>query len=165
MTGLEGAVAGAIVGFSLPLSSFPSKAAARAEQRISPFALFFVVPVFTFFNGGIVLDFVPADPQAWSVAIGIAIALIVGKPLGILGGTLLALRLRIGTLPPDTSLRDLFGVALLAGVGFTMSLFIVGAAFDAAPIAATAKLAVVSSSAIAALLGILSFNLRRSVGR
>ena len=111
------------------------------------------------------LDFVPADPQAWSVAIGIAIALIVGKPLGILGGTLLALRLRIGTLPPDTSLRDLFGVALLAGVGFTMSLFIVGAAFDAAPIAATAKLAVVSSSAIAALLGILSFNLRRSVGR
>ena len=165
MTGLEGAVAGAIVGFSLPLSSFPSKAAARAERRISPFALFFVVPVFTFFNGGIVLDFVPADPQAWSVAIGIAIALIVGKPLGILGGTLLALRLRIGTLPPDTSLRDLFGVALLAGVGFTMSLFIVGAAFDAAPIAATAKLAVVSSSAIAALLGILSFNLRRSVGR
>ena len=123
------------------------------------------MPVFTFFNGGIVLDFVPADPQAWSVAIGIAIALIVGKPLGILGGTLLALRLRIGTLPPDTSLRDLFGVALLAGVGFTMSLFIVGAAFDAAPIAATAKLAVVSSSAIAALLGILSFNLRRSVGR
>ena len=77
ITGLEGAVAGAIVGFSLPLSAFPPKAAARAERRISPFALFFVVPLFTFFNGGVVLDFVSADPQAWSVAIGISIALIV----------------------------------------------------------------------------------------
>ena len=160
LTGLEGAIAGAIVGFSLPLSSFPPRATARAVRRVSPFALFFVVPIFTFFNGGVMLDFVPADPQAWSVAVGIAIALIVGKPLGILGGTLLALRLRIGTLPPDTSMRDVFGVSLLAGVGFTMSLFIVGAAFDATPIAATAKLAVVSSSASAAFLGIIAFKMR-----
>ena len=133
LTGLEGAIAGAIVGFSLPLSSFPPRATARAERRVSP---------------------------AWSVAIGIAIALIVGKPLGILGGTLLALRLGIGTLPPGTSMRDVIRVSLLAGVGFTMSLFIVGAAFDATPIAATAKLAVVSSSAFAALLGIIAFKMR-----
>ncbi len=159
-TGIEGAIAGAIVGFSLPLSSFPSKAAEGTERRISPFALFFVVPIFTFFNGGVVLDFVPADSQARSVAIGIMIALIVGKPLGILGGTLLALRLRIGTLPPDLSMRDVLGVALLAGVGFTMSLFIVGAAFDATPIAATAKLAVVGSSVVAALLGMIAFKIR-----
>ncbi len=160
MTGIEGAIAGAIVGFSLPLSSFPSKAAEGTERRISPFALFFVVPIFTFFNGGVVLDFVPADSQARSVAIGIMIALIVGKPLGILSGTLLALRLRIGTLPPDLSMRDVLGVALLAGVGFTMSLFIVGAAFDATSIAATAKLAVVSSSVVAALLGMIAFKIR-----
>ena len=160
MTGLEGAVAGAIVGLSLPLSSFPPRATARAERRVSPVALFFVVPIFTFFNGGVMMDFPPADPQAWSVAIGIAIALIVGKPLGILGGTLLALRLGIGTLPPGTSMRDFTRVALLAGVGFTMSLFIVGAAFDATPIAATAKLAVAGSSAVAALLGIIAFKMR-----
>jgi NhaA family Na+:H+ antiporter len=86
--------------------------------------------------------------------------LIVGKPLGILGGTLLALRLGIGTLPPGTSMRDVIRVSLLAGVGFTMSLFIVGAAFDATPIAAMAKLAVVSSSAFAALLGIIAFKMR-----
>ena len=106
------------------------------------------------------LDFFPADPQAWSVAIGIAMALIVGKPLGLLAGTLLALRLGIGTLPPGTSMRDVIGVALLSGVGFTMSLFIIGAAFDATPIAATAKLAVVGSSAVAALLGLIAFKSR-----
>ncbi|MDP7152116.1 MAG: Na+/H+ antiporter NhaA [Paracoccaceae bacterium] len=160
LTGLEGAIAGAIVGFSLPLSSFPPRATARAVRRVSPVALFCVVPIFTFFNGGVMMDFAPADPQAWSVAIGVAIALIVGKPLGIFGGTLLALRLGIGTLPPGTSMRDVIRVSLLAGVGFTMSLFIVGAAFDATPIAATAKLAVVSSSAFAALLGIIAFKMR-----
>ena len=160
MTGLEGAIAGAIVGFSLPLPSFPPRATARAERRVSPFALFLVVPLFTFFNGGVVLDFVPADPQARSVAIGIAMALIVGKPLGLLAGTLLALRLGIGTLPKGASMRDVIGVALLSGVGFTMSLFIIGAAFDATPIAATAKLAVVGSSAVAALLGLIAFKSR-----
>ncbi|MEX5565438.1 Na+/H+ antiporter NhaA [Pseudophaeobacter sp. 1A16562] len=160
MAGIEGAIAGAIVGFTLALSSFPSKATEGTERRVSPFALLFVVPIFTFFNGGVVLDFVPADQQAWSVAIGIAIALIFGKPLGILGGTLLALSLRIGALPPDTSMRDVPAIALLAGVGFTMSLFIVGAAFDATPVAATVKLAVVSSSAIAVVLGTLALKLR-----
>lgn len=160
LSGVEGAIAGAIVGFSLPLSSLPSKTVAAAERRISPFALLLVVPLFTFFNGGVVLDFVPADPQARSVAIGIAMALIVGKPLGILAGTLLALRLGIGTLPHGTSMRDAIGVALLAGIGFTMSLFIIGADFDVTPIARTAKLAVVSSSAVAALLGLIAFKIR-----
>ena len=164
LTGLEGAIAGAIVGFSLPLSSFPPRATARAERRVSPFALFFVVPIFTFFNGGVMLDFFPADPQAWSVAIGIAMALIVGKPLGLLAGTLLALRLGIGTLPPGTSMRDVIGVALLSGVGFTMSLFIVDATFHATPITATAKLAVVGSAAAAAFLGIVALRKCRSVG-
>ena len=94
------------------------------------------------------------------MAIGIAMALIVGKPLGILAGTLLALRLGIGTLPHGTSMRDAIGVALLAGIGFTMSLFIIGADFDVTPIARTAKLAVVSSSAVAALLGLIAFKIR-----
>ena len=57
-------------------------------------------------------------------------------------------------------MRDAIGVALLAGIGFTMSLFIIGADFDVTPIARTAKLAVVSSSAVAALLGLIAFKIR-----
>ena len=110
------------------------------------------------------MDFAPADPQSWSVVISIAIALIVSKPLGILGGTLRALLLRTGTLLPDTSMREVFGVSLLAGFGFTMSLFIVDTTFHATPITATAKLAVVGSAAAAAFLGIVALRKCRSVG-
>ena len=94
---------------------------------------------------------------SYSLLLLIGLGFIFFQPLA---GTLLALRLGIGTLPPGTSMRDFTRVALLAGVGFTMSLFIVGAAFDATPIAATAKLAVAGSSAVAALLGIIALKIR-----
>ncbi len=158
--GLEGALAGAIVGLSLPLSSFPPKVASRTERRISPVALFFVVPVFAFFNGGVALDFAPADPQAGSVALGIAAAMVIGKPAGILVGTFVVLRLGIGSLPRGTTRRDLLTVALLSGIGFTMSLFIVGAAFNASPLADTAKLTVIAASTIAAVLAFVLVSIR-----
>lgn len=158
--GLEGALAGAIVGLSLPLSSFPPRVASQTERRISPLALFFVVPVFAFFNGGVALDFAPADPQAGSVALGIAAAMVIGKPAGILAGTFVAVRLGIGSLPRGTTRQDLLTVALLSGIGFTMSLFIVGAAFNASPLADTAKLTVIAASTVAAVFAFVLITIR-----
>lgn len=153
-TGLEGAVAGVVVGLSLPLTAFPPHTASRAERRLSPVAFFVVVPIFAFFNGGVQMNFSFSNLAAEPIALGIVIALMIGKPAGVLAGTLLALRLRFGSLPDGATLRDIAGASLLAGIGFTMSLFIVTVAFEQPIVAETAKLAVLAGSAMSAIFAL-----------
>ncbi|MBA5775531.1 Na+/H+ antiporter NhaA [Stappia sp. F7233] len=155
-TGLEGAVAGAVVGLSLPLSAFPAHSASHTERRISPVALFFVVPVFAFFNGGVPLEFAHPALATDSVALGIAAALVFGKPAGVLAGTLLAVRLGFGSLPAGVTARDIAATALLAGLGFTMSLFIVTIAFHDPLLTDTAKLAVLAGSGLSAVIALIT---------
>lgn len=154
-SGLEGAVAGAIVGLALPFSAFPNHGAERVERRIAPLALFFVVPVFAFFNSGVTLGGVRAGWLADPVALGIVLALVAGKPLGVALGAFVALRTGLGSLPSATTLRDVVSAALFAGIGFTMSLFIVTAAFDDPALSDAAKLAVLAGSTVSAILAAL----------
>lgn len=155
-TGLEGAAAGAVVGLSLPLSSFQPHTVTSTMRRISPIALFFVVPMFAFFNGGVPLDLAQPALAIEPIALGIGAALVLGKPLGVLLGTLLAVRLGIGSLPAMVTARDIALAALLAGVGFTMSLFIVTAAFHDPLLADTSKLAVLAGSALSAVIALIA---------
>lgn len=151
-SGLEGAIAGAIIGLALPLGAFPAD---RAERRLAPVALFIVVPSFAFFNAGIPLNVVYADWYADPIAYGIVLALILGKPIGIMTGTYGAIWLRVGSLPAGVNWKDTANAALFAGIGFTMSLFIVTASFDDPDRADTAKLAVLVGSAASAFLAVL----------
>mgnify|MGYP003700772685 CR=1 FL=1 len=151
-SGLEGAISGAIIGLSLPLGAFPKHSYLRAERRVAPISLFFVVPVFAFFNSGVALG---GGGTGWAsdpAAHGIIAALLLGKPLGVMLGTICALRMRVGALPPQTTLRDVACAALLTGIGFTMSLFIATAAFDDPSRIDAAKLAILLGSSISALL-------------
>ncbi len=161
-SGLEGAIAGAITGLALPTGAFPAD---RAERRLAPLSLFVVVPAFAFFNAGIPLNGVHADWYADPIAYGIILALIIGKPIGIMTGTYGAVLLRIGSLPAGANGKDAVSAALFAGVGFTMSLFIVTASFDDPARADAAKLAVLvgsAASAFLAVLGLVVANRRRA---
>jgi len=164
-SGLEGAIAGAVVGLALPLASFQQKAVAQVERRVAPLALFIVVPIFAFFNAGVPLTVASASWVSDTVATGIVLGLVVGKPLGVALGTGAAVWAGLGRLPSGTRLRDTLGAALFAGIGFTMSLFIVTAALDDPARADVAKLAVIvgsSLSAILASIALLAFRRRQT---
>ncbi|PPK65804.1 Na+/H+ antiporter NhaA [Actinokineospora auranticolor] len=135
--------------------------ALRLEHRLQPWSAGVAVPVFAFFAAGVpvgaeALNRLVSDRVAWAVAIG----LVVGKLVGIAGSALLAVRLRLGALPPGLGKRDLVAVALLGGVGFTVSLLISELALPPAD-AEVAKAAVLLASAAAALLAAAAL-IRRS---
>lgn len=155
-SGLEGAVAGAIIGLALPLGAFPASQTDDAERRLAPVALFIVVPVFAFFNAGVAFGEVRADWFAEPIAYGVFFALTLGKPIGIMMGAYCAIWLRVGLLPAGATWRDAANAALFAGIGFTMSLFIVTASFDDPARADAAKLAVLFGSVASALLAVLA---------
>ncbi len=94
-----------------------------------------------------------AAPGAGSLAGAVALGQVAGKVLGIAGTTLLARRLRLGVLPEGVTTRYVWGLAALAGIGFTVSLFIADLAYDAPALTDTAKIGILGGSLLAALLG------------
>ena len=119
------------------------------EGALHPWSSFVIMPIFALANAGV--PFSPAD-FGQPVAIAVIAGLVVGKPLGILLFSWLAVKLITKRLPEGMNWRALFGGACLAGIGFTMALFIAGLALDE-PLLAAAKVGVLGASAIAALLG------------
>jgi Na+:H+ antiporter, NhaA family len=124
-------------------------------EILHPWVAFGIMPVFALANAGVSLSGASLDPSSLTVAVGVAIGLVVGKPLGILIACWLTLRLGIGTLPVGMTFRHLVVLGLVAGVGFTMALFIAQLAFTDARLLDAAKLGVLGASAGAAILGIV----------
>ncbi len=135
----------------------------RLIELLHPWTSYLVVPIFALTNAGIALD---EDPFAdTSVFLGVLLGLVVGKALGITAFAWLATRLRVARLPDDVDWRQLGGAATLAGIGFTVSLFITGLAYDDGPLAGSAKVGILVASAIAAGLGsLLLLTARRPPG-
>jgi NhaA family Na+:H+ antiporter len=124
----------------------------RLIDTLHPWASYVVVPIFALANAGIVVTAgALAHPSA--VLVGVAVALVVGKLVGVAGFACLATRLGIATLPDGVSGRQVVGVAALAGIGFTVSLFITGLAFTETTLQTDAKIGILIGSVIAALLG------------
>jgi len=112
-----------------------------------------VLPLFGFMNVGVSLTGVHLDMMLEPVPLGIMLGLIVGKPVGVFGATLLATRLKIATLPAETPTGMLFGLSLLCGIGFTISLFIANLAFAGSDLVSPAKMGIFAGSVLSALLG------------
>ena len=131
--------------------------AERLQHLLHPISSFVIVPVFALANAGVELSGGALDAAgAGAVAAGVAVGLVVGKLTGIVGAAWLAVRLRVAALPADATWSSLAGVAAIAGIGFTVSLFITDLAFDDAPaLVDAAKLAILGASLVAALLGAL----------
>ncbi len=121
------------------------------ELVLHPWVSFIIMPLFALANAGVPVSFSDfGDP----VAIAVAAGLVVGKPLGILLLSWLAIRLGLAVLPKGVGWAALLGGGLLAGIGFTMALFIAGLALDGAILDA-AKVGILGASAVAAVLGMV----------
>lgn len=130
----------------------------RLTGSLHPLTSYVVVPVFALANAGVVLSGEALRDAASSrVTLGVIAGLVVGKALGISAITLAAVRMGVGRLPGGISRSPVLGAAALAGIGFTVSLFVVDLAFEDPQIAAEARIGVLIASVIAALLGWLLF--------
>jgi len=156
--GVHATIAGVVLGLLVP--GKPGSEAGpleRIERALHPWSSFVIVPIFALANAGVALSTASLDRAASSaVAGGVLLGLVIGKPLGIVGATLLALRSRRARLPSGMRTIDVVGVGFVAGMGFTVSLFIANLSFGAARLDA-AKLSILLASLVAATVGALVF--------
>ena len=139
--------------------------AERLEVALHPYVSYLIVPIFALANAGVVLSGDSLRVAASSsVTIGVALGLLVGKTVGVSGFTLLATRLGLSSLPAGVSGLQVVGVAIVAGIGFTVALFVTSLAFDGSSAGDEAKIGVLAASLVAALVGLVVLRLagRRS---
>lgn len=127
--------------------------AQRLEHSLTPWATFFVLPIFALANAGVSLSGGLGDVFGNRVALGVILGLVVGKPLGITAFAWLAVRLGIGEMPARVEWRQLISATFLAGIGFTMALFIGNAAFKDPQTLDGAKLGILIASLLSGVLG------------
>jgi Na+:H+ antiporter, NhaA family len=128
--------------------------AERLEHQLHPMTSFLIVPLFALANAGVTIegDGLEAD-GAGRVLAGVVAGLVIGKLVGISLFSWLALRFRIGVLPPDLRPGHIVGGAAVAGIGFTVSLFVAALAFDDPELVSAAKIGVLVSSLLASVIG------------
>ncbi len=154
-SGVHATLAGVLIGFAIPLRTQGPSPLRAAEWGLRPWVALGIVPLFAFFNAGVRLYGEPAGELSAAVMAGAALALIAGKPAGILGAAWAAVRLGLAQRPHGATWQHLAGASMLAGIGFTMSLFFTGLAFGTSDaLALSAKLGILAGSAISAALGI-----------
>ncbi|MFM5885498.1 MAG: Na+/H+ antiporter NhaA [Novosphingobium sp.] len=154
-SGVHATVAGVLAALCVPLAldKDGDSLLLRLEHTLAPFSAYLIVPLFGFANAGVHL---PAAGPGLTAALplGVALGLFAGKQVGIFGAVVLAERTGFAARPAGASMVQVWGVALLCGIGFTMSLFIAQLAFPAAPaLVEDAKLGVIMGSLVAALCG------------
>ncbi len=124
-------------------------------ERLHPWVAFGIMPVFALANAGVVLAGGSLNGASWSVLSGVILGLVVGKPVGVLLASALTLRLGVATLPAGMTYRHLVVLGAVAGVGFTMSLFVAQLAFSDLALLAAAKVGVLGASVAAAVLALV----------
>ncbi len=149
-SGVHATVAGVLAAFFIPLGKDGDGPLDRLEHALSPWVSYAILPVFGFANAGVALG---AAPFWAPLPLGVAAGLFVGKQLGIFGAMRGAVALGIAERPEGAGWVQLYGVALLAGIGFTMSLFIGGLAFADPVLVEEVKVGVLAGSALSAVAG------------
>jgi NhaA family Na+:H+ antiporter len=154
-SGIHPTLAGVVLAFTIPLGARSEDRANsplhRLERGLSPWVAFLVLPVFGFANAGVELKGVSLASLSAPLSLGIVLGLFLGKQVGVFGAVWLARTARIAELPSKATWRDVYGVSLLCGIGFTMSLFIGLLAFADSEREAVTKLAVLTGSLLSAL--------------
>ncbi|MGH8984536.1 MAG: Na+/H+ antiporter NhaA [Acidimicrobiia bacterium] len=162
-SGVHATIAGVVLGLLAPNQEWRGQPLiGRLERDIHPWTSFVIVPVFALANAGVDLGGgVLGDALGSRVTLGVVVGLVVGKTLGISAAVAAAVRFRLGRLPPGVRPRHIVGVAAVAGIGFTVSLFIAELSFDGTKQLADAKIGILGASVLSGLLGSL-FLVRRS---
>ena len=159
LSGVHATIAGVLAAFAVPIIVTPGRPDApdsplhRLEHALAAPVAFFVVPVFGFANAGVNLTGITLDELLSPMPIGIAAGLFIGKQLGIFTAVWLAVKSGFAAKPRGSTWLQIYGVAVLCGIGFTMSLFIGSLAFDDPLLVEEAKLGTLAGSLLSALLG------------
>ena len=155
-SGVHATIAGVALGFVTPVTrrgDSPS-AGERFEDVLHPWTTFLVLPVFALANAGIEISGnTLGDASSSRVTVGVLLGLVVGKPLGICGAVMLGRKLGMVDLPEGTDARQILGLSIVAGIGFTVSLFIADLAFESPAHVREATIGVVAASVLASLIG------------
>ena len=162
-SGVHATIAGVAVGLLIPLAPVRrdgtgGSLATRLEDHLHPWTSYLIIPVFALANAGVALGGgAIVDTVTSRVGLGVIVGLVVGKAIGVGGASLLAVRLGVANRPTGTSTVHLLGAALVAGIGFTVSLFVAQLAFTDPALTETARLSVLLASATAAILAFATF--------
>ncbi|EJT3518533.1 Na+/H+ antiporter NhaA [Vibrio parahaemolyticus] len=164
-SGVHATLAGVVIGFAIPLKGKPGEHSPlkHMEHALHPYVAFGILPLFAFANAGISLEGVSMSGLTSMLPLGIALGLLIGKPLGIFSFSWAAVKLGVAKLPEGINFKHIFAVSVLCGIGFTMSIFISSLAFgNVSPEFDTyARLGILMGSTTAAVLGyaLLHFSL------
>jgi Na+:H+ antiporter, NhaA family len=162
-SGVHATLAGVALGLLIPLyRKDKTSPVHELEHLLHPYVKWLVLPLFAFANAGLPLDGVSLEGLMQSVPAGIIAGLAIGKPVGIMLVVLTLVQTGLAKLPEGASLRDMVGVSCLAGIGFTMSLFIGSLAFPTSDLEAQVRVGVIAGSLISIVLGLAILLPRRS---
>jgi Na+:H+ antiporter, NhaA family len=151
-SGVHATIAGVLLGMAIPATGGDASPLRRLEHALHPWVAYGVMPLFALANAGVTIH--SGGTLASPIALGIILGLFFGKQAGIFGTTFLLARSGVGALPVDAGgRRCLWGVALLGGIGFTMSLFVSNLAFRAEAMTDVSKAAILAGSLISGLIG------------
>ena len=159
LSGVHATIAGVLAAFAIPLKRTIATPDAedsllhRLEHALAKPVAFFIVPLFGFANAGVSLEGVGINSLLAPLPLGIALGLFIGKQLGIFGSVWASVKLGLVVRPRNASWLQIYGVALLCGIGFTMSLFIGGLAFVDPGQADAVKIGVLMGSILSAICG------------
>jgi NhaA family Na+:H+ antiporter len=157
-SGVHATLAGVIIGLLIPLRAENESGGSPLkllEHSLHPWVAFLIVPLFAFVNAGVSLEGISVETFLNPVTLGIILGLFLGKQIGVMGLTALASLLGICRLPEGVTWLQFYGMALLAGVGFTMSLFIGTLAFETVEYSSAVRLGVLTGSLLSAVMGVI----------
>lgn len=155
-SGVHATLAGVIVGFLIPLrGTNGTKPSEELEHVLHPWVAYMILPIFAFVNSGVQLGGITFDGLMSTLPLGVAAGLLFGKPLGIFLFSWISIKLGFAKLPESMNLKQVFAVSVLCGIGFTMSIFITGLAFDGLDdsYSTYSRLGILIGSTLAAFLG------------
>jgi len=167
-SGIHATVAGVLLAITIPARQRTASRAVltsnpmlRLEHALIPWNRYLIMPVFALANAGVALGAGAARSVVAPVSLGVICGLVIGKPIGIVLFSWLATRTRLAAMLDGIGWRQIVGVGMLGGIGFTMSLFIANLAFDEAPALETAKVGILVASVVSGIAGAIVLVKRR----
>jgi Na+:H+ antiporter, NhaA family len=158
-SGVHATLAGVAVGLAMPLSRHAGHSLLKdTEHALRPWVIFAIVPIFAFANAGVSLRGLTFSHLAAPIPLGIIAGLFVGKQLGVFTASWLAIRMGLAAMPEGTTTAKLYAMAILTGIGFTMSLFIGTLAFDDEAILKQVRLGVLAASLLSGVVAAAMFS-------
>ncbi|PTW44271.1 Na+/H+ antiporter NhaA [Rhodovulum kholense] len=159
-SGVHATIAGVVTAFCIPLTDKWGKSPLHAlEHALSPYVLYLILPIFAFGNAGVVLTGISPSDLLQPLPLGVALGLVIGKQLGVFAVTFAMVKSGLARLPEGVGWMHIYGLSCLAGIGFTMSLFIGSLSYGDPTMMNDVRLGVLCGSAISAILGYAALRL------